>query len=99
MFAVSNKCSHLNLPLVGKTAFFQGEVQNKCIICPAHKTAFDLATGAQRPPVAWTAGRAARSNASRRPAGPRPGWRGRMAKECAGAWWCGRVLLASQPTS
>jgi hypothetical protein len=26
-------CSHLNLPLVGKTAFFQGEVKNKCIVC------------------------------------------------------------------
>jgi hypothetical protein len=23
----------------------QGEVANKCIVCPAHKTAFDLATG------------------------------------------------------
>lgn len=26
--AVSNKCSHLGLPLVGKTALLQGEVAN-----------------------------------------------------------------------
>jgi len=45
VYAVSNKCSHLGLPLVGKTAFFQGQVAEKCIVCPAHGTAFDLATG------------------------------------------------------
>ncbi|KAF8072624.1 hypothetical protein HT031_000284 [Scenedesmus sp. PABB004] len=45
VYAVSNKCSHLGLPLVGKTAFFQGQVKDKCIVCPAHDTAFDLATG------------------------------------------------------
>jgi nitrite reductase/ring-hydroxylating ferredoxin subunit len=27
VFAVSNKCSHLGLPLVGKTAMFQGEAR------------------------------------------------------------------------
>eukprot|EP00197_Chlamydomonas_leiostraca_P002797 CAMPEP_0202857066 /NCGR_PEP_ID=MMETSP1391-20130828/149_1 /ASSEMBLY_ACC=CAM_ASM_000867 /TAXON_ID=1034604 /ORGANISM="Chlamydomonas leiostraca, Strain SAG 11-49" /LENGTH=147 /DNA_ID=CAMNT_0049535823 /DNA_START=37 /DNA_END=480 /DNA_ORIENTATION=- len=43
--AVSNKCSHLGLPLVGKTALLQGKVADKCIVCPAHGTAFDLATG------------------------------------------------------
>lgn len=43
--AVSNKCSHLGLPLVGKTAMFQGVVKNGCIECPAHKTQFDLKTG------------------------------------------------------
>lgn len=27
VYAVSNKCSHLGLPLVGKTSFFQGQVR------------------------------------------------------------------------
>ena len=45
VYAVSNKCSHLGLPLVGKTALFQAEVSNKCVTCPAHGTKFDLATG------------------------------------------------------
>eukprot|EP00798_Chlamydomonas_sp_ICE-L_P003678 gene3678-13753_t len=45
VYAVSNKCTHLGLPLVGKTAMFQGEIADKCIVCPTHKTAFDLATG------------------------------------------------------
>ncbi|GLC46514.1 hypothetical protein PLESTF_000957200 [Pleodorina starrii] len=44
--AVSNKCSHLGLPLVGKTALFQAEVKDKCVVCPAHGTYFDLETGA-----------------------------------------------------
>jgi nitrite reductase/ring-hydroxylating ferredoxin subunit len=46
LYAVSNKCTHLNLPLVGKTAMFQGKIADKCIVCPAHGTAFDLQTGA-----------------------------------------------------
>lgn len=46
VYAVSNKCSHLGLPLVGKTALFQAELTNKCVTCPAHGTKFDLATGA-----------------------------------------------------
>ena len=45
VLAVSNKCSHLGLPLVGKTAMFQGKISDKCIVCPAHNTAFDLKTG------------------------------------------------------
>lgn len=45
VLAVSNKCSHLGLPLVGKTAMFQGKIADKCIVCPAHNTAFDLKTG------------------------------------------------------
>ncbi|GFR50060.1 hypothetical protein Agub_g12202 [Astrephomene gubernaculifera] len=44
--AVSNKCSHLGLPLVGKTAMFQAEVKDRCVVCPAHGTYFDLETGA-----------------------------------------------------
>jgi nitrite reductase/ring-hydroxylating ferredoxin subunit len=45
MYAVSNKCSHLGLPLVGKTALLQGEVSGGCVTCPAHKTRFSLADG------------------------------------------------------
>lgn len=45
IYAVSNKCPHLGLPLVGKTALFQGQVQSGCIVCPAHGTAFDLKSG------------------------------------------------------
>ncbi|KXZ43111.1 hypothetical protein GPECTOR_102g64 [Gonium pectorale] len=44
--AVSNKCSHLGLPLVGKTGLFQAEIKDKCVVCPAHGTYFDLKTGA-----------------------------------------------------
>ncbi|GIL56517.1 hypothetical protein Vafri_11858 [Volvox africanus] len=44
--AVSNKCSHLGLPLVGKTAMFQADIKDKCVVCPAHGTYFDLETGA-----------------------------------------------------
>ncbi|KAG2425626.1 hypothetical protein HYH02_014998 [Chlamydomonas schloesseri] len=43
--AVSNKCSHLGLPIQGKTALFTAEVKDKCVICPAHGTAFDVKTG------------------------------------------------------
>ncbi|PRW20446.1 ferredoxin component [Chlorella sorokiniana] len=43
--AVSNKCSHLGLPLVGKTAMFQADISNGCVTCPAHLTKFDLTTG------------------------------------------------------
>jgi len=46
IYAVSNKCSHLNLPLVGKTAMFQATIADRCVTCPAHGTKFDLATGA-----------------------------------------------------
>jgi nitrite reductase/ring-hydroxylating ferredoxin subunit len=46
VFAVSNKCSHLGLPLVGKTALLQGEVSGGCVTCPAHGSKFDLASGA-----------------------------------------------------
>ena len=45
LYSVSNKCSHLGLPLVGKTALLQGEIRDNCVVCPAHKTAFDLKTG------------------------------------------------------
>ena len=49
VFAVSNKCSHLGLSLVGKTALLQGKVGEvsgkQCITCPAHGTAFSLEDG------------------------------------------------------
>jgi nitrite reductase/ring-hydroxylating ferredoxin subunit len=45
LYAVSNKCSHLGLPLVGKTALLQGTVAQGCVTCPAHKTRFSLADG------------------------------------------------------
>jgi hypothetical protein len=31
VFAVSNKCSHLGLPLIGKTSFFQGQVSGSTL--------------------------------------------------------------------
>lgn len=43
--AVSNKCSHLGLPLVGKTALLQGEISGSCVTCPAHATRFSLVDG------------------------------------------------------
>jgi nitrite reductase/ring-hydroxylating ferredoxin subunit len=47
VYAVSNKCSHLNLSLQGKTALLSATVTpDCCVVCPAHGTAFDLATGA-----------------------------------------------------
>eukprot|EP00887_Chlorella_sp_A99_P000375 scaffold13.g375.t1 len=46
VYALSNKCSHLGLPLVGKTGLFQAEIKDGCVVCPAHGTAFNLATGA-----------------------------------------------------
>ena len=45
VFAVSNKCSHMGISLVGKTKLLQGEVSNGCIRCPAHGTAFSLSSG------------------------------------------------------
>jgi nitrite reductase/ring-hydroxylating ferredoxin subunit len=51
VYAVSNKCSHLGLSLQGKTPLLSakldcGDGKSPCIICPAHNTAFSLATGA-----------------------------------------------------
>ncbi len=45
-YAVANKCAHMGISLVGKTALLQGKVENGCITCPAHGSRFDLATGA-----------------------------------------------------
>jgi len=45
LYAVSNKCTHLGLPLVGKTALLQGVIKDGCVTCPAHKTRFSLADG------------------------------------------------------
>eukprot|EP00899_Mesostigma_viride_P022738 jgi/Mesvir1/3649/Mv14944-RA.1 len=44
VYAVSNKCSHLGLPLQGR--IMSAEVTPEgCVVCGAHKTAFDLKTG------------------------------------------------------
>lgn len=48
VFATSNKCPHLGLPLVGKTALLQGQIKDGKIFCPAHGSAFDLASGAPK---------------------------------------------------
>lgn len=45
VYAVSNKCSHMGISLVGKTKLLQGEVFDGCIRCPAHGTAFSLSSG------------------------------------------------------
>lgn len=45
VYAVSNKCPHLGLPLQGRTALLSAEVKDACLVCPAHKTAFSLADG------------------------------------------------------
>lgn len=44
VYAVSNKCSHLGLPLQGK--ILSAPVANGCVTCAAHNTSFDLKTGA-----------------------------------------------------
>ncbi|GBF90316.1 rieske ferredoxin [Raphidocelis subcapitata] len=45
VYAVSNKCSHLGLPLQGKTALFTATIAQGCVVCPAHGTAFALDSG------------------------------------------------------
>lgn len=46
MFAMNNKCSHLGLPLQGKTPLFSAECTNKGeIVCAAHGTMFKLTDG------------------------------------------------------
>jgi hypothetical protein len=61
LYAVSNKCSHLGLPLVGKTAVFQAEARARALLSP--RSSFAAAAGA--PP----AGCAASSSAQRAAAG------------------------------
>lgn len=43
VYAVSNKCTHLGLPLQGKIV--GKEVVDGCIVCPFHNNAFDVKTG------------------------------------------------------
>mmetsp|Transcript_26184 Transcript_26184/g.36156 ORF Transcript_26184/g.36156 Transcript_26184/m.36156 type:complete len:166 (-) Transcript_26184:92-589(-) len=53
IYAVSNKCPHLGLPLQGK--ILTAEVTDAgCLVCPAHKSAFDLKTG--EPKGEWCPG-------------------------------------------
>lgn len=40
VFAIENKCSHMNLPLAG------GRLRNCRITCPEHGAVFDVRTGA-----------------------------------------------------
>jgi len=51
VYAVSNKCSHLGLPLQGK--ILKAEMKNGCVVCAAHGTAFDVKVrGPTAPPRA-----------------------------------------------
>eukprot|EP00892_Ulva_mutabilis_P000340 jgi/Ulvmu1/10306/UM060_0108.1 len=43
VYAVSNKCTHLGLPLQGKIV--GQEVVDGCVVCPFHNNAFDIKTG------------------------------------------------------
>jgi len=53
VFAVSNKCPHLGLPMQGK--ILSAELTDAgCLVCPAHKSAFDLKTG--QPQGEWCPG-------------------------------------------
>ncbi|MDA9098855.1 Rieske (2Fe-2S) protein [bacterium] len=55
LYAVSNKCPHLGLSMQGKTALLSADMRpDGCIVCPAHGSAFDLATGA--PEGEWCPG-------------------------------------------
>merc|ERR1719183_3198141 len=45
VYALSNKCAHMGISLVGKTKLLQGEVSGGCITCPAHGTKFALKNG------------------------------------------------------
>mmetsp|Transcript_48261 Transcript_48261/g.89862 ORF Transcript_48261/g.89862 Transcript_48261/m.89862 type:complete len:169 (-) Transcript_48261:218-724(-) len=53
VYAVSNKCPHLGLPLQGK--ILTAEITDAgCLVCPAHKSAFDIKTG--EPKGEWCPG-------------------------------------------
>mmetsp|Transcript_5521 Transcript_5521/g.9725 ORF Transcript_5521/g.9725 Transcript_5521/m.9725 type:complete len:148 (-) Transcript_5521:137-580(-) len=43
VYAVSNKCSHLGLPLEGK--ILKASYDDSCVTCAAHGTSFDIKTG------------------------------------------------------
>eukprot|EP00183_Erythrolobus_madagascarensis_P006857 CAMPEP_0185843842 /NCGR_PEP_ID=MMETSP1354-20130828/225_1 /TAXON_ID=708628 /ORGANISM="Erythrolobus madagascarensis, Strain CCMP3276" /LENGTH=163 /DNA_ID=CAMNT_0028543409 /DNA_START=36 /DNA_END=527 /DNA_ORIENTATION=- len=45
VYAVSNKCAHLGLPLEGKVLKAKYDVQPNCVTCAAHGTSFDIKTG------------------------------------------------------
>ncbi|CAD7699981.1 unnamed protein product [Ostreobium quekettii] len=45
LYCLSNVCTHLSLPLVGRTPILQGQIVEGCMECPLHKTRFDLKTG------------------------------------------------------
>jgi len=45
VYAVSNRCSHLGLPIEGKLLKAQFTEDPPCVVCAAHNTAFSLTTG------------------------------------------------------
>jgi len=45
VYGVNNRCTHLNLPLQGRTALVGKPLINGCVVCPSHSTAFDVKTG------------------------------------------------------
>jgi nitrite reductase/ring-hydroxylating ferredoxin subunit len=48
VYAVSNKCPHLNLSMQGKTALLSAKMTDDgCIVCPAHGSQFKLDSGEQ----------------------------------------------------
>ena len=48
VYAVSNKCPHLNLSMQGKTALLSAKLTDDgCIVCPAHGSQFKLDNGEQ----------------------------------------------------
>jgi hypothetical protein len=44
VYAIKNKCSHLNLPLQGKVV--GKPLAGECIVCPFHGTKYNVKTGA-----------------------------------------------------
>ena len=50
LYAVDNVCPHLKLPLKG------GKIQDGAIVCPAHRSAFDLRTGEVNTWCPWPPG-------------------------------------------
>lgn len=45
VYAFSNRCAHMNLPIEGKTPFINAKVEEGCLECPWHGSNFSLETG------------------------------------------------------
>jgi nitrite reductase/ring-hydroxylating ferredoxin subunit len=50
LYAVENTCPHLKLPMK------KGKIENGAIVCPFHRSAFDLQTGAVKTWCPWPPG-------------------------------------------